>query len=159
VLELPVAQNISLGIHRRLFRGGWLRFGAERDVAQTFIGRLAIKTSAPNAAAGNLSGGNQQKVALARWLATEPKILILDEPTQGVDVGAKSEIHRFIRQLADEGLAVILISSDLPEVIGMSDRIGVMRGGRLTAILPGKSTAESVMAAALGRGDEGAGLR
>ena len=155
VLELPVAQNISLAIHRRLFRGGWLRFGPERRLAQTFITQLAIKTSGPDAAAGNLSGGNQQKVALARWLATEPKILILDEPTQGVDVGAKSEIHRIVRQLAESGLAVILISSDLPEVIGMSDRIGVMRGGRLTAVLPRKSPAEIVMAAALGRGDEG----
>jgi rhamnose transport system ATP-binding protein len=157
VREMPIAQNISLAIHQRLFRGGWLRFGAERDLANTFISRLAIKTSGPDAAAGNLSGGNQQKVALARWLATEPKILILDEPTQGVDVGAKSEIHRIIRELANAGLAVILISSDLPEVIGMSDRIGVMRAGRLTAELPAKSAAETVMAAALGRGEEGGG--
>ena len=151
VLELPVAQNASLAIHRRLFRGGWLRFAAERQLAQNFIRQLAIKTSGPDAAAGDLSGGNQQKVALARWLATKPKILILDEPTQGVDVGAKSEIHRIIRELANEGLAVILISSDLPEVIGMADRIGVMREGRLTAVLPAKSEAEAVMSAALGR--------
>jgi rhamnose transport system ATP-binding protein len=157
VLELPVAQNISLAIHRRIFGGGWLRFGAERKLAEGFIGKLAIKTAGPDAAAGNLSGGNQQKVALARWLATEPKILILDEPTQGVDVGAKSEIHRIIRHLANEGLAVILISSDLPEVIGMSDRIGVMREGRLIAVLPPKTAAETVMAAALGRGEEGRG--
>jgi rhamnose transport system ATP-binding protein len=155
VLELPIAQNISLAVHRRIFRGGWLRFGAERKLAQDFIGKLAIKTAGPDVAAGNLSGGNQQKVALARWLATEPKILILDEPTQGVDVGAKSEIHRIIRQLANEGLAVILISSDLPEVIGMSDRIGVMREGRLIAVLPAKTGAEMVMTAALGRGEEG----
>jgi rhamnose transport system ATP-binding protein len=132
-----------------------LRFGAERRLAESFIGKLAIKTAGPDAAAGTLSGGNQQKVALARWLATEPKILILDEPTQGVDVGAKSEIHRIIRHLANEGLAVILISSDLPEVIGMSDRIGVMREGRLIAVLPSKTAAETVMAAALGRGEEG----
>ena len=155
VLELPIAQNISLAIHRRLFRGGWLRFGAERRLAENFVGKLAIKAAGPDAAAGTLSGGNQQKVALARWLATEPKILILDEPTQGVDVGAKSEIHRIIRHLANEGLAVILISSDLPEVIGMSDRIGVMREGRLVAVLPSRSAAETVMASALGRGDEG----
>jgi rhamnose transport system ATP-binding protein len=155
VLEMPLAQNISLAVHRRLFGGGWLRFGVERRLAADFIGQLAIKTSGPEAAAGTLSGGNQQKVALARWLATRPKILILDEPTQGVDVGAKSEIHRIVRELANEGLAVILISSDLPEVIGMSDRIGVMREGRLSAVLPGKSGAEAVMAAALGRADEG----
>ncbi|HTO04124.1 MAG TPA: sugar ABC transporter ATP-binding protein, partial [Opitutus sp.] len=155
VLELPIAQNISLAVHRRLFRGSWLRFGAERQLAENFIGKLAIKTAGPDAAAGTLSGGNQQKVALARWLATEPKILILDEPTQGVDVGAKSEIHRIIRNLANEGLAVILISSDLPEVIGMSDRIGVMREGRLVAVLPAKTAAESVMTAALGRAEKG----
>jgi rhamnose transport system ATP-binding protein len=157
VLEMPVGQNISLAVHRRLFTGGWLRFRAERTTAENFIRRLAIKTAGPEAAAGNLSGGNQQKVALARWLATEPRILILDEPTQGVDVGAKSEIHRIIRQLANEGLAVILISSDLPEIIGMSDRIGVMREGRLVTVLPARTAAEAVMAAALGRGEEGSG--
>lgn len=155
VLELPIAQNISLAVHRRIFRGSWLRFGAERQLAENFVGKLAIKTAGPDAAAATLSGGNQQKVALARWLATEPTILILDEPTQGVDVGAKSEIHRIIRHLANEGLAVIMISSDLPEIIGMSDRIGVMREGRLVAVLPAKTVAESVMAAALGRGEKG----
>jgi rhamnose transport system ATP-binding protein len=151
ILELPVAQNITLAIHPRIFRGSWLRFGRERTLAQEFVGKLGIKTADTAEPAGNLSGGNQQKVALARWLATEPKVLILDEPTQGVDVGAKSEIHRLVRELAAAGLAVILISSDLPEVIGMSDRIGVMRGGRLITILPGKSAPENVMAAALGK--------
>src|SRR5207247_8438586 len=101
----------------------------------------------PEAPGGSLSGGNQQKVALSRWLATKTKVLILDEPTQGVDVGAKSEIHKIIRKLAAQGLAVIMISSDLPEIIGMSDRIGVMRGGTLTTILDGKTAdADSVMA-------------
>lgn len=151
ILEMSVAQNTTMALHRRLFRGGWLRFGAERTLTEGFVSRLGIKTAGPEAAAGTLSGGNQQKVSLARWLATEPKVLILDEPTQGVDVGAKNEIHRLVRQLAEQGLAVILISSDLPEVIGISDRIGVMRGGRLVAMLPGKAAAETVMAAALGR--------
>jgi len=151
ILEMAVEENTTLAIHPKIFRGGWLRDGAERALANKMIGQLAIKTAGPEAPAGSLSGGNQQKVALARWLATEPKILILDEPTQGVDVGAKSEIHRIIRELANEGLAVILISSDLPEVIGMSDRIGVMRGGRLTAVLRGGAAAEEVMSAALGR--------
>lgn len=154
ILEMPVAQNLTLAVHPRLFPGGWLRLGAERSLAQDFIARLGIKTAGAEAAAGTLSGGNQQKVALGRWLATKPKVLILDEPTQGVDVGAKSEIHRLIRQLANEGLAVILISSDLPEAIGMSDRIGVMRGGRLTAVLPAQSPAERVMSAALGRSEQ-----
>lgn len=151
ILDLPVAQNITLAIHRRLFPGGWLRSSAERSLAQDFVNRLGIKTANTDEAVGNLSGGNQQKVSLARWLAAKPKILILDEPTQGVDVGAKSEIHRLVRQLAQDGLAVILISSDLPEVIGMSDRIGVMRQGRLLEILPGSAPAETIMASALGR--------
>ena len=102
----------------------------------------------------SLSGGNQQKVALARWLATKPKLLILDEPTQGVDIGAKSEIHKIIRRLAKEGLAVLMISSDLPEILGMSDRIAVMRGGTISAVVPGKSDAHAVMAAALGQQPE-----
>ncbi|MEO6753273.1 MAG: D-xylose ABC transporter ATP-binding protein, partial [Chthoniobacteraceae bacterium] len=92
---------------------------------------------------------------LARWLATKPKLLILDEPTQGVDVGAKSEIHKIIRRLAKDGLAVLMISSDMPEVLGMSDRIAVMRGGTITAMLPGKSDAHTVMSAALGQTDKG----
>ena len=131
---------------------GELRFGAERNLAQSFIRDLSIKAQGPEAAGGSLSGGNQQKVSLARWLGTKPKLLILDEPTQGVDVGAKSEIHKTIRRLAKEGIAVLMISSDLPEVLGMSDRIAVMRGGTIAAMLPGKSNAHDVMAAALGQG-------
>ncbi len=115
-------------------------------------GELAVKAPSVEAPAGALSGGNQQKVAVARWLATNPKVLILDEPTQGVDVGAKAEIHRIIRRLAAQGIAVIMISSDLPEILGMSDRIGVMRGGTMAGIVDGKTaTSESVMAAALGQ--------
>jgi rhamnose transport system ATP-binding protein len=151
VLEMPIAENMTMAIHPRFFPGSWLRFGAERLLALDFIRDLAVKTSGPDAPGGSLSGGNQQKVSLARWLATKPKLLILDEPTQGVDVGAKSEIHRIIRRLAKDGLAVIMISSDLPEVLGMSDRIGVMRGGTLTAMLPGGAPAATVMAAALGQ--------
>jgi rhamnose transport system ATP-binding protein len=135
-----------------LFPGAWLRFRAERSLALEFVRDLAVKCAGPDAPAGSLSGGNQQKVSLARWLATKPKLLILDEPTQGVDVGAKSEIHRIVRELAKRGLAVILISSDLPEALGMSDRIGVMRGGQLVATLPGGSDAPTVLAAALGTG-------
>jgi rhamnose transport system ATP-binding protein len=151
VLEMPIAHNMTMAVHRRLFLGSWLRLGAERNLAQEFIRDLAVKTSGPDAPVGSLSGGNQQKVALARWLATKPRLLILDEPTQGVDVGAKSEIHKIIRRLAKEGMAVLMISSDLPEVLGMSDRIAVMRGGTITAMLPGKSDAHDVMSAALGQ--------
>jgi len=155
VLEMPIAENMSMAIHRRLFPGTWLRFCAERQLALDFIRDLAIKCSGPEAPGGSLSGGNQQKVSLARWLAAKPKVLILDEPTQGVDVGAKSEIHKIVRRLAQAGLAVVLISSDLPEVLGMSDRIGVMGGGTLTAVLPGQTDAAVVMAAALGQSRKG----
>jgi ABC-type sugar transport system ATPase subunit len=112
---------------------------------------LRVKASGPSAPGGALSGGNQQKIAFARWLETAPSVLILDEPTQGVDVGAKAEIYRIIRELAESGMAVLMISSDLPEVIGMADRIAVMRAGTIVAMLPGGSTPETVMAAALGQ--------
>jgi rhamnose transport system ATP-binding protein len=149
ILDLPIAANVTMGIHSRIFPGSWLRLGAERRVAENYLRELAIKAPSVKTRAGNLSGGNQQKVALARWLAANPKVLILDEPTQGVDVGAKAEIHKIVRRLAAQGLAVIMISSELPEILGMSDRIAVMRGGTIAAMLPGKSAAHEVMAAAL----------
>src|SRR5204863_8367503 len=128
ILEMPIAHNMTMAIHRRIFPAAWLRFGAERSRALEFIRDLAIKCAGPEAPGGSLSGGNQQKVSLARWLATKPKLLILDEPTQGVDVGAKGEMHKIIRALAKEGLAVGMISSDLPEILGMSDRSPGMPG-------------------------------
>jgi rhamnose transport system ATP-binding protein len=151
ILEIPIAHNLTMAIHRRVFPGTWLRFGAERQLALDSIRELDVRTSGPEALGGSLSGGNQQKVSLARWLATKPKLLILDEPTQGVDVGAKSEIHKIIRRLAKQGLAVLMISSDLPEILGMSNRIAVMRGGRIVEILPGNCDAHEVMSAALGQ--------
>ena len=155
ILEMPVAANMTMAILSRIFPGAWLRFGAERRLALDYIRDLDVRTSGPDAPGGSLSGDNQQKVALARWLATKPKVLILDEPTQGVDVGAKSEIHKIIRRLAKDGLAVLMISSDLPEILGMSDRIAVMRGGTIAAILPSKSSAHEVMSAALGQAEKG----
>ncbi len=151
ILEMPISANVTMGIHPRLFPGSWLRLGAERNLTQDFIRDLSIKAPSTETIAGNLSGGNQQKVALARWLATQPKVLILDEPTQGVDVGAKAEIHKLIRRLAAKGLAVLMISSELPEILGMSDRIAVMRAGTIVAMLPGNSDAHVVMTAALGK--------
>jgi rhamnose transport system ATP-binding protein len=151
ILEMPIAQNMTLAILRRIFPGAWLRLGAEKKLALDMIRDLAVKAYGPDAPGGSLSGGNQQKVSVARWLATRPKVLILDEPTQGVDVGAKSEIHKIVRGLAREGLAVLMISSDLPEVLGMSDRIAVMRGGTIVDMLPGTADAHSVMASALGQ--------
>src|SRR5207249_1369533 len=128
--------NISMAIHGTIFPGSWLRLDAERQLALDYMRHLDVQASGPDALAQSLSGGNQQKISLARWLATKPRALILDEPTQGVDVGAKSEIHKIIRQLAKEGLAVLLISSDLPEILGMSDRIAVMRAGAIVSMLP-----------------------
>ena len=156
ILEMPIAHNMTMAIHERLFPRAWLRFGTERTLALDYIRDLGVKAYGPEAPGGSLSGGNQQKVSLARWLATKPKLLILDEPTQGVDVGAKSEIHKIIRRLAKDGLAVLMISSDLPEVLGMSDRIAVLRGGTITAMLPGTSDAHDVMTAALGQTAQGA---
>jgi rhamnose transport system ATP-binding protein len=151
ILELDLAANLSLAIHDRLFPRSWLRFGAERSLAGKMMRELAIKAAGWSTRAGELSGGNQQKVALGRWLASEPKVLVLDEPTQGVDVGAKAELHRMIRELAQRGLGILMISSDLPEILGMSDRIAVLRGGRLVAMLEKhEADAPSVMAAALG---------
>ncbi len=99
-----------------------------------------------------LSGGNQQKVVLAKWLATEPSVLIVDEPTRGIDVGTKAEVHRLLSELAGQGIAVLMISSELPEVLGMADRVLVMHEGRLTAEIPrAEATEESVMSAATGR--------
>jgi rhamnose transport system ATP-binding protein len=150
ILQMAIAENMTMAVHPRMFPGGVLRFGAERALALAYMESLGIKAYGPDAPGGSLSGGNQQKVALARWLATKPRLLILDEPTQGVDVGAKSEIHRIIRSLAAQGLAVLMISSDLPEILGMSDRIAVLREGRLVQTLSAaEASADAVMAAAL----------
>jgi len=154
ILELSLAANLSLASHRRLFPTTWLRSGAERALAFEFIRDLDIRGGDPDTPCASLSCGNQQKVALGRWLATRPTVLILDEPTQGVDVGAKSEIHALIRRLTRSGLAVLMISSDLPEILGLSDRIVVLRGGTSVSELPANSTAEEVMAAALGQADQ-----
>jgi rhamnose transport system ATP-binding protein len=149
--ELPVEQNITMAIHHQLFPGGWLRPRVERRVASDYIGALDVRPAAPAVRVASLSGGNQQKVSVARWLATKPGVLILDEPTQGVDVGAKNQLHELIRGLAQKGLAILLISSDLPELLALSDRIGVMRAGRLVSMLPGKTDPHRVMAAAFGQ--------
>jgi rhamnose transport system ATP-binding protein len=149
--EMTVAANVSLASLARLSRWGWLDTDRERALAGGFAERLSIKTPSVEADVSTLSGGNQQKVAVARWLATEPRVLILDEPTQGVDVGAKAEIHRLIGSLAEQGLAILLISSDLPELLALSDRIAVMREGTITGTLDrADATPEAVMALAVG---------
>jgi rhamnose transport system ATP-binding protein len=151
ILDMSVAANATLAVLRRITRAGLIDFARERTIASTFVERLAVKTPSTATPVGNLSGGNQQKVALARWLAAEPAVLILDEPTQGVDVGAKSEIHRLMGELAKTGLAIIMISSELPEILGMSDRIIVMHGGQIVGELPrSEATQEKVLEMALG---------
>jgi rhamnose transport system ATP-binding protein len=154
ILEMPIAENATLAVLRRISKGGFIDFAREREIAASYVERLAVKTPSIDTPAGHLSGGNQQKVALSRWLATEPKVLILDEPTQGIDVGAKSEIHRLMVDLAGRGLAILMISSELPEILGMSDRVGVLRGGALAGMLTrAEATQERVMALALGHAE------
>jgi rhamnose transport system ATP-binding protein len=151
ILEMPIAANTTLASLRRIARHGFLDFEAENDVAASFAAQLGVKTHSLFAPAGTLSGGNQQKVALGRWLATEPSVLILDEPTQGIDVGAKAEIHGLMCDLAERGMAIIMISSELLEVIGMSDRIAIMREGTIVAVLEGReATQQKILALALG---------
>ena len=152
ILEMPVSANTTLAILSQISRLGLIQRRREDELATSFVKRLGTKTASIHSLVGTLSGGNQQKVALSRWLATEPKVLILDEPTQGVDVGAKSEIHRLMGELAAKGLAIIMISSELPEVLGMSDRIAVMHGGRITGVLDrAGATPQRVLELGLGK--------
>ncbi len=151
VLEMSVSANTTLATLRAISRFGLIDFGLERALATEYAQRLSVKTSSVDALAGSLSGGNQQKVALARWLTAGPSVLILDEPTQGVDVGAKAEIHRLMGELVSRGLAVLMISSELPEVLGMSDRIAVMHAGRIVGVVDrADATQEQLMELALG---------
>ena len=151
VLEMSVTANASLANLAGVSRRGLIDRAAEREAARGYVDDLRIKTASLDADVGSLSGGNQQKVALARWLETHPRVLILDEPTQGVDVGAKAEIHTLMGTLAARGMAMVMISSEMPEILGMSDRIAVMRGGRIAGILDrAVSTQPAILALALG---------
>jgi ABC-type sugar transport system ATPase subunit len=151
VLDHSVGDSISIGFTDLLVRWGWIAKEEETRRVNASITRLGVKTSGPSQAIGTLSGGNQQKAILARWLDRDPEMLVLDEPTRGVDVGAKAEIHELIRQLAGRGKSVLLISSDLPEVLGLSDRVLVMHEGRITAELTGSDrTQERALLAASG---------
>jgi rhamnose transport system ATP-binding protein len=131
VLPFSVATNIALPNLRKLAPRGWCSVARETQLARQWIDKLAIKTSGPEQPVHNLSGGNQQKVVIAKWLARAPGVLILDEPTKGIDVGAKAAVHAVTSEFARAGGAVLMISSDLPEILGMSDRVLVMRRGRL----------------------------
>ncbi len=151
VLDFSIAQNVTLPILPRLFPRLLVRATREREVANEYTEQFNVRMTGVDQLVGALSGGNQQKVVLAKWLATRPRILILDEPTRGIDIGAKVEVHRIIGELAAAGLGIVLISSDLPEVLAMSDRILVLHEGRLTAEIPrDRATEERVMFAATG---------
>jgi D-xylose transport system ATP-binding protein len=144
-----IAENLVLAALRAISRGGITSPGRERDVAARTVRELRIRPPVPGIRAGDLSGGNQQKVLLGRWLLTGPRVLLLDEPTRGVDVGAREEIYGEIDRLARTGLAIVIVSSDLPELIGLSDQVVVLRGGRVAATFHrDEITPESVMTAA-----------
>lgn len=153
VREFPIATNVTLPIWQSI--SNWLGVvdqRRERAIATDYFERLQIRATGIQQLAQALSGGNQQKVVIAKWLATNPRVLILDEPTRGIDIGAKAEVHRLISQLATDGMAIIMISSELPEVLAMSDRVVVMHEGRITGIFDRKDAdQEKVMYAAMGQ--------
>lgn len=156
ILDMSIGANVTMALLKKLARFGSFDFTREREIAAEYVRKFAIKTPAIFSQTSTLSGGNQQKVALSRWLATKPSVLILDEPTQGIDVGAKAEIHSLMGDLAAQGMAILMISSELPEVLGMSDRIVVMRAGRIAGELSrAEATQEAVLALALGHSGSG----
>ena len=152
VLKLPVLENIVLATLDRHGKAGWMDQSKMEQTASDYVDRLSIRTPHLWQKIMFLSGGNQQKVVLAKWLASQPKILILDEPTRGIDVGAKAEVHALMSQLSKSGIGIIMISSELPEILGMSDRIVVMHEGSVAAILDrAEATQEVIMAYASGQ--------
>jgi rhamnose transport system ATP-binding protein len=156
VLDFPIASNVTLPILSRLFPRLLVRMSTERTIGARYVDELQIRATGVDQLASALSGGNQQKVVLGKWLASEPRVLILDEPTRGIDIGAKVEVHRIISELAASGLAIILISSDLPEVLAMSDRIIVLHEGAVAAeIARADATEETVMFAATAQSSAG----
>ncbi|PRO67042.1 sugar ABC transporter ATP-binding protein [Alkalicoccus urumqiensis] len=156
VLDLSVAENILLPNYRLLSKRGVLPKKQLNEVVNVWFGNLAIKASSPQVEVNQLSGGNQQKVVLGKWLQTNPKVLILNEPTRGIDIGAKAEIYKRIERLAEEGMAIVLISSEMPEVLGLADRILVMSDGRISGELDRQeATQEKIFEYAIGGGSNG----
>jgi rhamnose transport system ATP-binding protein len=149
--DMSIAANTTLNDLAAVSKAGFIDRAAESRAAARFVDRLRIKTPSVDEPVGRLSGGNQQKVALARWLWIGPSVLILDEPTQGIDIGAKAEVHEIMERLAEQGMAIVMISSELPELLALADRVAVMRRGALAGVLGrDDATAEAVMALALG---------
>ncbi|MBB94125.1 MAG: D-xylose ABC transporter ATP-binding protein, partial [Rhodobacteraceae bacterium] len=137
ITALPIFQNVTLPSLKRTSKNGFIRLAEEFALAREYTQRLDLRAASLDTHVGNLSGGNQQKVVIAKWLATQPKVIILDEPTKGIDIGSKAAVHDFMAELAAQGLAVIMVSSENPEVLGMSDRVIVMREGRMVAEVSG----------------------
>ena len=152
LLDLPISENIALPNLPAHTRNLMVNRASEITVAETQQRNLGIKAPKITTRAANLSGGNQQKVVLGKWLAMKPKVMILDEPTRGIDVGAKAEIYKLMRVLADEGVAIMMISSDMEEVIGVSDRIAVMHEGRVSGELErAQFSEENILLLAIGK--------
>ncbi len=156
VLPMNIAQNTSLPAISTYARFGWLDRKTEARVAEAEIKRLRTKTFGITQRVVNLSGGNQQKVVLGKWLAMQPKILILDEPTRGIDVGAKAEIYRHMATLAEEGITIIMVSSDMEEVLGMSERVVVMHERHVRGALPRAGLTQERIAMLMTGGQKGA---
>lgn len=157
VIGLPIFQNISLPSLRTTSRAGFLRLAEELALARKYAGRLDLRAAALDQDVGTLSGGNQQKVVIGKWLATRPRVIILDEPTKGIDIGSKAAVHAFMSELAAEGLSIIMVSSELPEIMGMSDRVIVMREGRMAGEFSrAELHAETLVRAAAGIVEEAA---
>jgi rhamnose transport system ATP-binding protein len=151
VKGLPIFQNVTLPSLPGVTKRGFLQMAEEFTLAREYTKRLDLRAASLDQDVGNLSGGNQQKVVIAKWLATKPRIIILDEPTKGIDIGSKAAVHAFMAELAAQGLAVIMVSSEIPEVLGMSDRVIVMREGRIVDEVAGEEmTPERLVRAAAG---------
>ncbi|TIW41690.1 MAG: sugar ABC transporter ATP-binding protein, partial [Mesorhizobium sp.] len=151
VIGMPIFQNVSLPSLMRTSKSGVLRLAEEFALARSYTERLDLRASSLSQDVGTLSGGNQQKVVIAKWLATTPKVIILDEPTKGIDIGSKAAVHGFMAELVAQGLSVIMVSSELPEILGMSDRVVVMREGRIAAVHDNKGLdAETLVRTAAG---------
>ncbi|WP_417824002.1 sugar ABC transporter ATP-binding protein [Thalassospira lucentensis] len=151
ILTLPIFQNITLPQLGGLSRSGFIDMAREYDVAREYATRLQLKASSLSENVENLSGGNQQKVVIGKWLATNPNVIIVDEPTKGIDIGSKAAVHKFMGELVAQGLSVIMVSSELPEVMGMADRVIVMHEGRIAARFERDDmTAEAIVTAATG---------
>ncbi len=151
ITAMPIFQNITIPSLGRTSRHGFIRLAEEFKLARDYTERLDLRAASLDTPVESLSGGNQQKVVIAKWLATQPKVIILDEPTKGIDIGSKAAVHEFMAELAAQGLAVIMVSSEIPEVLGMSDRVIVMREGRIVAELAGdEMTPETLVRHAAG---------